>query len=147
MVTRRLSLLLSLSSLIIPLPLWCQEQTAAPTAASTAGATAALDLPESPTPHVQPADEPPPNAAIEAPNHHGYPTDREETWKALPLDFLHDQKMIWAVFPGQMARGHHWIPVLLTVGATAGILYGDPHVMNYFRSHNKNLSDLNTTFS
>jgi membrane-associated phospholipid phosphatase len=147
MVTRRLSLPLFLSSLLISLPLCCQEQTAGQTAASTAASTSALDLPDSPTPRLQPTDGPSPNAGVEAPNRHGYPTEREESLKELPRDFLHDQKLIWAVLPDQMAHGHHWIPVLLTAGATTGILYADPHVMNYFRSHQKNLSDLNTTFS
>ena len=116
-------------------PLWCQQQQAS------------VDLPDSPTPHGFLAADPPPGAAGEAPNRHGYPTDREESLKALPLDFLHDQKQIWAVFPGQMARGHHWIPLLATAGVTAGLLYADPHVMTYFRNHQKNLSDLNSTFS
>jgi hypothetical protein len=92
-------------------------------------------------------DDPGQGTRPQAPNHHGYPTDREESWKALPKDFLHDQKLIWAVFPSQTAHGHHWVPILVTAGATAGLLYADPHVLNYFRSHEKNLSDLNSTFS
>lgn len=120
---RRLSLLLFISFLLVSKPQWCGAQTAS------------ADLPDSPTPNVKV------NPV------HGYPTVREETWKALPGDFLHDQRMIWLVFPGQMARGHHWIPMLATAAATAGILYADPHVMNYFRSHEKNLSDLNSSFS
>ena len=103
-------------------------------------------LPDSPAPHLILTDGPTVGTPV-APNHHGYPTNREESWKSLPKDFLHDQKLTWVVFPGQMAHGHHWIPVLATAGATAGLLYADPHVMNYFRSHEKNLSDLNSTFS
>jgi hypothetical protein len=128
----RFSLLLFLS--ILCTPLWGQQQKASVT------------LPDSPTPHVRLTDYAGGAGGV-APNHHGYPTDREESWKALPKDFLHDQKLIWAVFPSQMAHGHHWVPVLLTAGATAGLLYADPHVLNYFRSHQKNLSDLNSTFS
>lgn len=130
---RGLPVVLYLSTLVIGTPLWCQQQTAS------------VDLPDSPAPHV--LDDPAPSAGTEAPNRHGYPTDREESWKALPVDFLHDQREIWAVFPGQMAKGHHWIPVLATAGITAGLLYADPHVMTWFRSHQKNLSDLNSTFS
>lgn len=138
---RRLPLLV-IPSLIICTPLWCQVQTA-----SSA-------LPDSPTPHVDSAtphvdamDDPALDTRPQAPNHHGYPTDREESWNALPKDFAHDQKQIWAVFPSQTAHGHHWVPVLVTVGTTAGLLYADSHVLNYFRSHEKNLSDLNSTFS
>lgn len=130
----RFSLHFFLATVIVCTPLWCQQQTASVT------------LPDSPAPHMALTDEAGAAGGV-APNHHGYPTDREESWKALPKDFLHDQKLIWAVFPSQMAHGHHWIPVLATVGATAGLLYADSHVLNYFRSHEKNLSDLNSTFS
>jgi membrane-associated phospholipid phosphatase len=132
---RRPSLFLLLSILVIGAPLWCQEQAAR------------LDLPDSPTPHVALTGELAAGGGGEAPNRHGYPTAREESLKSLPKDFLHDQKLIWAVFPGQMAHGKHWIPLLATAGVTAGLLYADPHVMTYFRSHQKNLSDLNSTFS
>lgn len=131
---RRLYLLLFVLSLLIGKPLWCQEQIAT------------IALPDPPTPHLGQTEAPRAGAPV-APNHHGYPTDREESWKSLPKDFLHDQKLTWVSFPGQTAHGHHWIPVLAAAGATAGLLYADPHVMNYFRSHEKNLSDLNSTFS
>lgn len=132
---RRSSVVLFLPALFLCAPLWCQQQVAS------------VDLPDSPTPHVVPAEGPAPSAGGEAPNRHGYPTEREESLRALPLDFLHDQKETWAVFPVQMAKGRHWIPVLATAGVTAGLLYADPHVMTYFRNHQKNLSDLNSTFS
>lgn len=132
MLMSRSSLLLLLPSLILCTPLWCQQLTAS------------AALPDSPTPHVANSSS---DSGVTAPNRHGYPTAREESWKALPKDFLHDQKLVWAVFPKQMAQGHHWVPVLATVGVTAGLLYADPHIMNYFRAHEKNLSDLNSTFS
>lgn len=132
---RRPSLFFLLPLLVTGAPMWCQEQTAR------------VDLPDSPAPHVALTSEPAAGGGAEAPNRHGYPTAREESFKALPKDFLHDQKLVWGVFPGQMAHGHHWLPVLATAGITAGLLYADPHVMNYFRSHEKNLSDLNSTFS
>ena len=131
---KRLSPFLILPSLMIGTSLWCQQTTAL------------ADLPDSPAPHLSVPDGLGGPGDM-APNHHGYPTEREESWKALPKDFAHDQRLTWAVFPAQMATGHHWIPVLLTVGGTAGLLYADPHIMNYFRSHEKNLSDLNSTFS
>lgn len=134
-VMSRFSRLLFLPILIVCTPLWCQQLTAS------------ADLPNSPTPHIGLGYNPAPEGGGNAPNHHGYPTAREESWKALPKDFLHDQKLIWLVFPSGMAHGHHWIPVLATVGTTAGLLYADPHVENYFRSHENNLSDLNSTFS
>jgi len=75
----------------------------------------------------------------------GSPSAREGTWKTLPGDFLKDQKAIW-LFPTQLAKGHHWLPALAIVGGTAGLIVADPHVMPYFRSHARNLDDLNDTF-
>ncbi len=90
-------------------------------------------LPDSPSPHLagdSPAD---------------YATQRKETWRTLPTDFLHDQKQIW-LFPTQLARGHQWIPTLAITGATVGLLYADPHTMPYFAKHETQLDDLNDIF-
>lgn len=73
-------------------------------------------------------------------------TEREVTWRSLPGDFLHDQKEIWGVFPSRLAHGHHWVPVLAVSGITAGLIFADPHVMPYFRSHAKNIDKLNDVF-
>ncbi len=70
---------------------------------------------------------------------------RDISWRGLPGDFLRDQKAIW-LFPSQLAKGHHWLPVLVVVGGTAGLIFADPHVMPYFRSHSSNLDDVNDTF-
>ena len=71
---------------------------------------------------------------------------REATWRSLPGDFLHDQKDIWWTFPKQLAKGHHWVPTLAIVGGTAGLIYADPHVMPYFRTHQENWDDFNDVF-
>jgi PAP2 superfamily protein len=73
------------------------------------------------------------------------PSEREVSWRSLPKDFLHDQKDIW-LFPGQLAKGRHWLPTLAIVGGTAGLIVADPHVMPYFQSHAKNLDDVNDVF-
>lgn len=93
------------------------------------------DLPDNPSPQV--------NGVAGQGNHS--PSEREMTWRSLPRDFFHDQKCIW-LFPTQLARGHHWVPTLAVGGVTAGLIYADPHVMPYFRSHAKNLDDLNDAF-
>jgi membrane-associated phospholipid phosphatase len=72
--------------------------------------------------------------------------DREVSWRSLPKDFLHDQKAIWWLFPSQLARGQHWLPTLAVTGATAGLIVADPHVMPYFRTHARNLDDINDVF-
>jgi membrane-associated phospholipid phosphatase len=74
------------------------------------------------------------------------PTNREVTWRSLPKDFFHDQKGIWVSFPAQLAKGHYWLPTLAVVGGTAGLIIADPHAMPYFRTHARNLDDVNDTF-
>lgn len=71
--------------------------------------------------------------------------DEDITWRKLPRKVLHDQKDIW-LFPAQLAKGHNWVPTLVTVGGTAGLIVADPHVMPYFRSHSGNLDDINDVF-
>jgi membrane-associated PAP2 superfamily phosphatase len=73
------------------------------------------------------------------------PTERETSWRRLPADFLHDQKVIW-LFPTQLAKGRHWAPTLAVTGITAGLIFADPHAMPYFRAHQRNLDDLNDVF-
>jgi membrane-associated phospholipid phosphatase len=74
------------------------------------------------------------------------PTNREVSWRSLPKDFLYDQKGIWLLFPAQLAKGHHWLPTLAIAGGTAGLIVADSHAMPYFRSHARNLDDINDTF-
>jgi len=45
-----------------------------------------------------------------------------------------------------LAKGHYWLPTLAIVGGTAGLIAADPHAMPYFRSHARNLDDVNDTF-
>jgi hypothetical protein len=83
---------------------------------------------------------------MEAPTPKLTPTDDADvTWRNLPRRFLHDQKEIWT-FPVQIAKGQHWLPTLAIVGGTAGLIEADPRVMPYFRSHAKNLDDINDVF-
>ncbi len=74
------------------------------------------------------------------------PSNREVSWRSLPRDFLHDQKGIWLLFPAQLAKGHYWLPTLAITAGTAGLIVADPHAMPYFRSHARNLDDVNDTF-
>ena len=70
---------------------------------------------------------------------------REATWRSLPGDFLHDQKDLW-MFPWQLAKGHHWVPTLLILGPTVGLIYADQKDAPYFRSHQANWDDVNDVF-
>ena len=56
-----------------------------------------------------------------------------------------DQKAIW-LFPGQWTKGRHLLPTLAIVGGTAGLIVADSHAMPYFRTHARNLDDINDTF-
>src|SRR2546422_5044540 len=93
------------------------------------------DLPDSPS-HVS-----------RSPSHGNddSPSEREVSWHSLPKDFLQDQKGIW-LFPTQLVKGHYWLPTLAIVGGSAGLIVADPHVMPYFRSHARNLDDINDVF-
>ena len=105
--------------------LWAQEANA--------------NLPDSPFP----ANSADPSAG--SPRDNSSPGEREATWRTLPREFLHDQKDIW-LFPTQLARGRHLVPALAIAGITAGLIYADPHVMPYFRTHATNWDDFNDTF-
>jgi membrane-associated phospholipid phosphatase len=70
---------------------------------------------------------------------------REATWRSLPGDFLHDQKDLW-MFPWQLAKGHHWVPTLLILGPTVGLIYADQKDAPYFRNHQANWDDVNDVF-
>ena len=74
------------------------------------------------------------------------PANRQVSWRSLPKDFVHDQKAIWLLFPAQLAKGHHWLPTLAIAGGTAGLIVADSHAMPYFRTHARNLDDVNDTF-
>jgi membrane-associated phospholipid phosphatase len=58
--------------------------------------------------------------------------ERDVSWRTLPQNFLEDQKEIW-LFPGQLAKGRHWLPVLGVTGTTAILIAADPHDTPYFR--------------
>jgi membrane-associated phospholipid phosphatase len=72
-------------------------------------------------------------------------SEREVTWKSIPKDFLHDQKAIWT-FPAKLGKGRYLLPTLAVAGGTAGLIYADPHAMPYFRTHARNLDDINDVF-
>ena len=88
-----------------------------------------------------------PSQAGPALRHEDAPYQRVTSWHRLPKDFLHDQKGIWVVFPGQLAGGRHWIPTLAVTGITAGLIVSDPHTMPYFGKHQSNLDDINDVFN
>jgi len=70
---------------------------------------------------------------------------REATWKSMPGDFLHDQKDIWT-FPVRLFKGQHLLPAAIVIGGTAGLIYADPHISPYFRTHAKNWDRPNDVF-
>jgi membrane-associated phospholipid phosphatase len=58
--------------------------------------------------------------------------ERNVSWRTLPQNFLQDQKEIW-LFPMQLAKGRHWLPVIGVTGATAILIAADAHDTPYFR--------------
>lgn len=101
-----------------------------------------LSLP--PATRAQDSSDLPDSPSVSA-RHEDQPYKRVTSWRRLPKDFLHDQKVIWT-FPGQLAKGRDWIPTLAITGITAGLIASDPHTMPYFGSHQRNLDDVNDVF-
>lgn len=122
---------MSVSRSLYPLAVLCLLMVAGPAWAQ--GQDSSEALPNSPAPRL----------ASESPSQ--YATERTETWRTLPMDFLHDQKEIW-LFPVRLAKGHDWLPSLVIAGGTVGFLYADPHVMPYFSKHQVQLDDVNDVF-
>ncbi len=87
-----------------------------------------------------------PSQVARASGHENNPAaERQVSWRTVPRDFFHDQKKIW-MFPGQLARGRHWVPTLAIIGGTAGLIYADPHIMPHFQSPSQGLDNLNDVF-
>lgn len=118
----KLLLLILLSASVCSRPNWASAQTGQ------------ADLPDDPS-----------HASRYSADRSDSPSAREVTWRSLPKDFLHDQKDIW-LFPGQLAKGRHWLPTLAIIGGTAGLIVADSHAMPYFHSHERNLDDVNDVF-
>lgn len=148
--------------LICSYPMACAQNVAlAQDYASLPDDPGQLALPDAPTPmalldeHGRTArpDEPVRMALPDDPGQTARPTvdtttgvpQREATWRSLPGDFLHDQKDLW-MFPWQLAKGHHWVPTLIVLGGTVGLIYADPKDTPYFRSHQTNWDDVNDVF-
>ena len=70
---------------------------------------------------------------------------REATWRSMPGDFLHDQKDLWT-FPVRLFKGHSVLPTAIVLGGTVGLIYADPHIMPYFRTHQQNWDKANDVF-
>jgi len=94
------------------------------------------DLPDAPTPVV--ADE-----YSEGSGH--VAVERETTLKSFLPDVLYDQKAIW-LSPRHLGEGRAWVPLGIVAVGTAGFIVADPHVMPYFRDHQRNLDDINDVY-
>ena len=57
---------------------------------------------------------------------------RDVSLRRLPANFLSDQKDLW-LFPEKLAHGRHWLPTIVVIGVTTGLLAADPHDVSYFR--------------
>jgi membrane-associated phospholipid phosphatase len=72
-------------------------------------------------------------------------SDRQVSLRTLPANFLTDQKEIW-MFPGQLAKGKHWLPTVAIVGVTSALVATDPRTAPYFRTTDT-FSGFNRAFS
>jgi membrane-associated phospholipid phosphatase len=128
---------------------------------SRGNAQTSTDLPDAPKPAASTASaeaaEPPDLfggfGALDAPAQTEKPRvdsttgvpQREATWRSMPGDFLHDQKDLWT-FPVRLFKGHSVLPTAIVLGGTVGLIYADPHIMPYFRTHQKNWDKANDVF-
>jgi PAP2 superfamily len=73
-------------------------------------------------------------------------TPRTCDWRSLLPNTLEDQRRIFGVFPGEVAHGKHWIPVLAIAAATTGLIIADQYDTPYFR-RTTSLHTFNRVFS
>src|SRR5436305_1152020 len=67
------------------------------------------------------------------------------TLRATPINS--GSKMFTSLGTGRrLENGTYLVPTLAIVGVTAGLIVADPHAMPYFRSHARNLDDINDVF-
>ena len=57
-----------------------------------------------------------------------------------------DREVSWKSLPKQLGKGRYWVPTLAVTAGTAGLIYADPHAMPYFRTHARNMDDINDVF-
>jgi membrane-associated phospholipid phosphatase len=96
---------------------------------------------------TQPASDP--GVASETPPQKQAVPERDVSLNPIKFapNFFSDQKKIWT-FPLKVATGHHLIPVLAILGATAGIVAGvDPPAARYFQRHASTYQGFNNFLS
>jgi membrane-associated phospholipid phosphatase len=73
------------------------------------------------------------------------PAERDVSERLLIPNFLHDQKDMW-LFPTKLSHENHWLPAVVVVGVTAGLLAADAHDAPYFRQ-TRTFNDFNGAFA
>jgi membrane-associated phospholipid phosphatase len=72
--------------------------------------------------------------------------DRPISWRLLVPNILHDQ-VTELRFPTRLARGKHWVPTAVVVGATVGLVALDPYDAAYFRRNPRRFEAFNDAFA
>lgn len=72
--------------------------------------------------------------------------NRSVAWATLVPNIVDDQKQIYWRFPGQVARGKHWVPIAGVLAATAALIATDQFSAPRFRS-SSSYRDFNSAFS
>lgn len=75
------------------------------------------------------------------------PITRSIGWATLVPNILDDQKQIYWRFPGQVARGRHWVPIAGVMAVTAALIATDQFSAPHFRSSSSTYRDFNNVFS
>jgi hypothetical protein len=71
--------------------------------------------------------------------------ERRVSWLGLTPNLLHDQKDIW-LFPGSVARGHHWKPVLVFTVITAALVAGADNPSGRYFQRTQSFNEFNSVF-
>jgi membrane-associated phospholipid phosphatase len=85
------------------------------------------------------------SATQSAPAAPAAPAERDVSERLLIPNFLHDQKDLW-LFPTRFSHESHWLPAIVVVGVTAGLLTADAHDAPYFRQ-TRTFNDFNGAFA
>jgi len=71
--------------------------------------------------------------------------ERDVSERTLFTNFVQDQKDMW-LFPTKYSHENHWLPTIVVVGVTAGLLAMDAHDEPYFRQ-TRTFNDFNGAFA
>jgi len=133
---------LILSAGILLLALGSSVPLSAQDAAPAIPTESAQSAPPAPVVAAQPTQVQPPSLTLPGSSQSD---ERPVSWIKLPMNLVQDQKAIW-LFPISLAEGHHWKPLLVFTGVTAGLVGGLDTQSGRFFQTTQNYKEFNSIF-